>query len=112
MTNGYIGFCGFRTIAFSKPSKSLAANLTKRAVSRFGVWLTEQAGVKLQIHYHHDPQLAIFIAETTVRSPHSVAGVEGEPRSLKVRFDIDVTFGSGQVMLDRKGAGLTNKASA
>jgi hypothetical protein len=58
--------------------------------------------------------------ETTVRSPHSVAGVEGEPRSLKVRFeavqgkpvDIDVTFGSGQVTLDQQGAGLSNKASA
>jgi len=69
--------------------------------------------VKLQIRYHHVPQLANSSLETTVRSPHSIAGVAGEPRSLKVRFkavrgksvDIDVTFGSGQVMLDRKGAG-------
>ena len=75
--------------------------------------------MKLEIRYHHDPQLAISSLETTVRSPHSIAGVAGEPRSLKVRLeavrgksvDIDVTFGSGLVMLDRKGAGLTNKAS-
>jgi hypothetical protein len=81
------------------------------------VWFTERVGAKRQIHYRNDPQLAAVIRGNTCPIGFQIAGEDGRPRGLEVRFDdienrpveIDVTFDPDQA-LSRQGAGLTDQS--
>jgi hypothetical protein len=81
------------------------------------VWFTERAGVKRQIHYRNDPQLASFVGGSYRPIDYTISGDVGRPRSVRVRFDdiedrpidIEVSFDPIQ-MLSRQGAGLTDQS--
>jgi hypothetical protein len=81
------------------------------------VWFTERAGAKRQIHYRNDPQLAAVISGNYCPIAFQIAGEEGRPRGLEVRFDdienrpveIDVAFDPDQA-LSGQGAGLTDQS--
>lgn len=81
------------------------------------VWFTERAGAKRQIHYRNDPRLADVIGGNYCPIGFQIAGDEGRPRGLQVRFDdienrpveIDVGFDPDQA-LSPQGAGLTDQS--
>jgi hypothetical protein len=81
------------------------------------VWFTERAGAKRQVHYRNDAQLAAVVGGNYCPIGFQIAGDNGRPRGLKVRFDdiesrpvvIDVAFDPDQV-LSRRGAGLTDQS--
>ena len=81
------------------------------------VWFTERAGAKRQIHYRNDAVLAAVIGGNYCPIGFQIAGDDGRPRGLEVRFDdienrpveIDVAFDPDQT-LGRQGAGLTDQS--
>jgi hypothetical protein len=81
------------------------------------VWFTERAGAKHQIHYRNDPRLAAVVGGNYCAIGFQIAGDDGRPRGVQVRFDdienrpveIEVAFDPDQT-LTRQGAGLTDQS--